>query len=127
MFFGTTAVIGIKAKQRERERETKKNNKGGCRGGGGKFFFFKDCFRTGEEEDGKGGGRWSAVEVGQVREAGWLGGWAEFRLYRLVASATLPPANQVRDKHEDDKEAECHAHGDGHQKAQIRVQEAFVG
>lgn len=56
-----------------------------------------------------------------------LGGWAEFRLYRLVASATLPPANQVRDKHEDDKEAECHAHGDGHQKAQIRVQEALVG
>lgn len=23
-------------------------------------------------------------------------------LYRLVASATLPPANQVRDKHKDD-------------------------
>lgn len=49
-----------------------------------------------------------------------------FRLYRLVASATLPPANQVRDKHEDDKEAECHAHSNGHQKAQIRVQEALV-
>lgn len=75
MFFGTTAVIGIKAKQRERERETKKNNKSGCRVA--KFFFFKDCFRTGVEEDGKGGGRWkrrSAVEVGQVREAGGWGG-----------------------------------------------------
>lgn len=47
-------------------------------------------------------------------------------LYRLVASATLPPANQVRDKHKDDKEAECHAHCNGHQKAQISVQEAFL-
>lgn len=59
---------------------------------------------------------------------GGRGGWVQlkFRLYRLVASATLPPANQVRDKHEDDKEAECHANSDGHQKAQIRVQEALV-
>lgn len=62
---------------------------------------------------------------GQVQEAGSVGG-GRFRLYRLVASATLPPANQVRDKHEDDKEAECHAHSNGHQKAQIRVQEALV-
>lgn len=125
MFFGTTAVIGIKAKQRERESERqRKIIKVGVEGGG-QVFLFQGLFQ--DRRDGKGGGRWSAVGVGQVREAGGLGGWAEFRLYRLVASATLPPANQVRDKHEDDKEAECHAHGDGHQKAQIRVQEAFVG
>lgn len=31
-----------------------------------------------------------------MTEAAWVG------LYRLVASATLPPTNQVRDKHKDD-------------------------
>lgn len=46
-------------------------------------------------------------EVGGVREVeaagvgvGGVGGLVG--LYRLVASATLPPANQVRDKHKDD-------------------------
>lgn len=33
----------------------------------------------------------------------WVGAKAAvIGLYRLVASATLPPANQVRDKHKDD-------------------------
>lgn len=31
-----------------------------------------------------------------------IGRSSEVGLYRLVASATLPPANQVRDKHKDD-------------------------
>lgn len=39
-----------------------------------------------------------AVRVERVREAEAAG----VGLYRLVASATLPPANQVRDKHKDD-------------------------
>lgn len=104
---------------REGAREIKKNNKCGC---GGPSFPF--CFRT-ELRMIRLERRWrrSAVEVGGYKRQGVL---VEFRLYRLVASATLPPANQVRDKHEDDKEAECHAHSDGHQKAQIRVQEALV-
>lgn len=43
------------------------------------------------------------MEVGRYKRQGVLGEeWVEFRLYRLIASATLPPANQVRDKHEDD-------------------------
>lgn len=46
-------------------------------------------------------------------------------LYRLVASATLPPTNQIRDENKDDEETEGHAHCNGHQKAQIRVQEAL--
>lgn len=36
------------------------------------------------------------VEQGARGGSSWVG------LYRLVASATLPPANQVRDKHKDD-------------------------
>lgn len=36
------------------------------------------------------------VEKGARGGSSWVG------LYGLVASATLPPANQVRDKHKDD-------------------------
>lgn len=43
--------------------------------------------------------------MGRVREAeaaGVGGGRRAVGLYGLVAGATLPPANQVRDKHKDD-------------------------
>ena len=76
---------GDAASSQETEKEAEQGGGGGCwaeeRGGGsGGRLFVRSC-------EGQKGARGRSSRVG---------------LYRLVASATLPPANQVRDKHKDD-------------------------